>query len=118
MSKPMFPPIPLHVDASTGGVADGNGEEVCANGFFSIMSPGPRQKAAYEMRDELLRRYNAHDSLVAALEAVHKLISEGAKHGFNAVENPEWADRLFKSQSATHAALSLARPTQETKNAD
>lgn len=45
--------------------------------------------------------------LYDALKDVHKLIVEGAEHGFNPNEN-QWAERLFLSQQKTSRALKKA----------
>lgn len=49
---------------------------------------------------------DAHD-LFVALDAVNKIIAEGARTGFRPLDG-DWAERLFQSQQATSAALRKA----------
>ena len=51
---------------------------------------------------------SAAPELLEALDNVHKLICEGAKEGFNPLTGT-WAEELFKSNSATHAAINKAK---------
>lgn len=52
----------------------------------------------------IVKACNAHDELVAALENVRSIISDGAMTGFNCMDG-DWADSLFASQHITSAVL-------------
>lgn len=54
--------------------------------------------------DELAARADLVEPLVEALRQVRSIISDGAATGFNCHDG-DWAERLFKSQAATFAAL-------------
>lgn len=60
-----------------------------------------------EPREANARLMAAAPEMLAALKAVNKLISEAAMTGFNCHDG-DWAERLFFSQQATHAAIRKA----------
>ena len=51
---------------------------------------------------------DVNKELLEALEDVHKLIIEGAEHGFNYAVG-DWAERLFRSNYKTCQAISKAK---------
>ena len=54
--------------------------------------------------DDVCRLERERDVAVEALKLVRSIISDGAETGFNG-QSGDWAERLFASQSVTHAAL-------------
>lgn len=50
----------------------------------------------------------AAPDLLAALELVRSIIVEGAAVGFNPLDGGDWAERLYRSQSTTAAAVKKA----------
>lgn len=52
--------------------------------------------------------------MLAALQAVNKIISEGALTGFNCHDG-DWAERLFHSQQATSRAIKRATTSRDTE---
>jgi hypothetical protein len=110
-----FTPGPWAVDVIPNeSMAGVHWRQITADNGLLILAEAYHDEAENEpfITDDIAHA-NAHliaaaPALYEALDSVHKLIAEGAEHGFNSLVG-DWAERLFTSQQRTFPALAKAR---------
>ena len=79
-------------------------------GDYTVVTDSPSYEFHESDADDaafIVRAVNAFPEMLAALEGVRKIISDGAMTGFNCHDG-DWAERLFESQRQTSMAIKLA----------
>lgn len=95
----------------TGWSVSANGRGCIAERWYDVSCPYPDDELTANSNFIAASRALGPAMAKALIEAegalknVQMLISEGAKHGMNAIDNPEWGMRLYESNQKTSQSL-------------